>query len=218
MSQNFDLERDLRPEEIAERTELRDQLDDERDALVASIEDRRREIRGFNAKKKKLEAQLRDVRRELKTGRVFESPQTALGLELAPTDPFEVRYPMPRDHERLHAELAVVLQGVLVPSIEKLERWPADSGIFHAVGHWTRTELAYMNAKQHPDIRLPTRDPMPEPLAELRMYLGKASKPRPRAVKVRPAGGTPVRTGQGRRAKGADQVRDSSVKRKRVRA
>src|SRR6187549_2062313 len=75
------IERDLTPSEIAERDKLRDELDEERDGLLVAVEDRRKEIRGFNAKRKRLEAQLRDVRRELRTGKVFESPQVALPFE-----------------------------------------------------------------------------------------------------------------------------------------
>jgi len=206
MTQEFDNERELSPAELAERTVLRDKLDDERDDLIKGIEDRRREIRGFTASRKKIEIRLRDLRREIRTGRVIESPQVSLGLELPATDPFEVRYPMARDFERLHTELAIALQphGGLTPSIEKLEKCAKhpSTGIFQGIAHWARTELAHMNAKEHPEIVLPSRLPMPEKLVEVRMYLAKKIAQRPRAVKVRPAGGTPIRTGQGRRSKG----------------
>jgi hypothetical protein len=198
MSQSFDTERELTLTEIRERTEMRERLDDERDALLAAIEDRRREVRGFTAKRKKIESQLRDVRRELRTGKMFESPQTSLALDLQPPiDPFTARYPIARDHETLHGQLAVVLQGVLVPSIEKLERWATSTGIFHGVANWARTELAYLNAKEHPDLTLPPRNPMPRKLLDLRIYLGKAADKsrkalQPRQAKTRPAGGTPI--------------------------
>jgi hypothetical protein len=202
MTQSFDVERELTLAEIAERTALREKLDDERDDLIAAIESRRRETRGFNAAKKKLESRLRDVRRELRTGRVFESPQGTLPMAIAPTDPFESKYPAARDHETLHGQLAVVLQGVLVPSIERLEKWPIDTGIFHGVAHWARTELAYMNAKEHPELVLPPRFPMPEKLSDVRIYLGGASKRHDRSAyakkaakpaKPRAASRTPVR-------------------------
>ena len=77
-TQSFDTERDLTPDEILERNKLRDDLDEERDALLVAVEDRRKEIRGFNVARKKVEMQLRDVQRELRTGKVFESPQTTL--------------------------------------------------------------------------------------------------------------------------------------------
>jgi hypothetical protein len=207
VTQSFDLERELTPDEIRERTELREQLDDERDTLLAAVEDRRREIRGFNVSRKKLESRLRDVRRELRTGKMFESPQGTLALDLSVPDPFGARYPQARDAEQLHRELAVVLQGVLVPSIERLAKWHPSSAIFQSIAHWARTELAHMNAKEHPTLVLPSRLPMPEKLAELRMYLGRKSQPRPRAVTVRPPTGK-----VGRRAKGAE----GSVKRSRA--
>lgn len=175
-TQDFDTERELTLDEMRERGARRDELDEERDALIGAVEDRRREIRGFNAKRKKIEVQLRDVRRELRTGKVFESPQTTLPIDLSVPDPFEARYPIATDAERLHIQLRVVLQGVLVPSIERLEKWPPSSGIFHAIAHWARTELAYMNEKSEPDLRRPAREPMPEKLAEVRMYLGGASQ------------------------------------------
>lgn len=199
-TQSFDVERELTLSEIRERTELREQLDDERDALLAAVEARRREIRGFNVARKKLESRLRDTRRELRTGKLFESPQGTLPLELQPIDPFEARYSPARDHESLHAQLAVVLQGVLVPSIERLEKWHPDSGIFQGIAHWARTELAYLNAKEHPDLKLPARSPMPEKLADVRIYLGGASKRHERPAKKpakpakpRAASGTPLR-------------------------
>jgi len=197
MTQSLTAERDLTEDEIKGRTKLRDELDDEHDDLIKAVEDRRREIRGFNAKKKKIESQLRDVRRELRTGKMFESPQGTLGFDMTVPDPFSAQYPIAVEHERLHIQLSVVLQGVLVPSIEKLEKWHESEPAFQEIAHWARTELAYMNQKSHPDLELPPRLPMPERLSELRMYLGKASQRRPRAVKVRPVGGTPARTGQG---------------------
>lgn len=75
------LERDLTPAEIEERTALRDQLDDERDDLIGAVEQRRREIRGFNASRKRLESRIRDVRRELRSGKVQESRQMGLALD-----------------------------------------------------------------------------------------------------------------------------------------
>lgn len=200
-------ERDLTPAELEERAALRDKLDDERDALLVSIEDRRREVRGFVARCKKIASQVRDIRREIRSGKVIESPQISLALDLATPDPFAARYPMARDHARLHSELAVVLQGVLVPSIEKLEKWHVASGVFDAMAHWARTELAHMNRKEHPDLQLPQQFPMPVKLAALRAELQCNAEARQRESKrkPRPADGTPVRTGQGRRAKAASK-------------
>lgn len=185
----FDSERDLTEVELHERGILRDKLDDEKDDLIKAVEERRREIRGFNAARKKIERRLLDVRREIRSGKVYESPQGTLAIDMSVPQPFEARYPMASDHARLHSELAVVLQGVLVPSIEKLETLCVhpSTGIFQTLAHWARTELAYMNAKEHPDLALPSRMPMPDKLVELRMYLGRANKPRVRATVIRPA-------------------------------
>jgi hypothetical protein len=195
MAEPFNTERDLTPAELEERTAMRDRLDDERDAIVTLIDDHRRQIRKLNVTRKRHEMSLRSLRLEIRTGKVIESPQVALGLALPPTgDPFEVRYPMARDFQRLHAELAIALQphGGLTPSIEKLEKCAKhpSTGIFQAIAHWARTEVAHINAKEHPDLQLPSRMPMPEKLVEVRMYLAKKTQPRPRAAKVN-TGNTP---------------------------
>jgi hypothetical protein len=196
-----DYERMLSPTEIEERTKQALQMLRQVDQNLAEVSARRREIRALNADRKKLELRATQIRREIDSGKVIEGAQVSLDMDVSLPDPFEARYPMARDHDRLHAALSVVLQGVLVPSLETLEKWHPSTGIFQGIAHWARTELAHMNAKEHPDLQLPSRMPMPEKLAELRMYIGREHRPRPRAAKVRPATGTPVRTGQGRRAK-----------------
>jgi hypothetical protein len=44
----------------------------------------------------------------------------------------------------------------------------ASSSEFHAIANWSRTELAYMNEKEHPELELAPRMPMPQPLFDLR--------------------------------------------------
>lgn len=197
MTDNDTYERDLTPTEIAERTQLRDELDDERDKLLTAVDDRRREVRGFNASRKKLEVRIRDLRREIRSGKVLESRQMTFAMELLPPSAFESRYPMAGDAEALRRQLAIVFQGVLVPSIDKISEWHPSSPLFQMVAHWTRTEHAHMNATSHPELQLPSRLPMPRDLAKLRA----AEKKPARRAKVRPAGGTPIRTGQGSRSK-----------------
>lgn len=208
MTETLDFERALTPQEIEERTALHLQLAKQVAANLADVAVRRKEIRTLNGQRRALDVQSAQVLREITTGTVLETRQGKLPLDVSGGEPFGARYPMCRDAQRLHAELAVVLQnqGGLVPSIEKLERWHPSTPEFQKIAHWSRTELAHMNAKEHPDIQLPPRLPMPHELVELRMYLARASKPRkeragkPRAAKVRPSSGTPTaRVGRGRR-------------------
>lgn len=189
-------ERDLTDTEIAERTALHLQLAQQIAENLGSVESKRKEIRALNASRKKLDIRSTEVLRELRTGKVFEGAQTSLALDLSVPDLFAARYPMARDHERLQSELSVVLQGVLVPSIEKLERWHPSSPEFQMIANWSRTELAYLNAKEHPELELAPRMPMPQPLFDLRMFLGQQTPRKKRArkpAKPRPASGTPVR-------------------------
>lgn len=98
-------------------------------------------------------------------------------------DPFAARYPMATDHGKLRGDLAVVLgnRGLRVPSLDELRQWHERSGVFDALAHWARLEIAHMNAKEHPEIQIPGRIDMPEKLAEL---LGeKPKKRRTRAPK-----------------------------------
>lgn len=192
-------ERRLSPAEIEERKNEALRTMRDIDANLADVATRRREIRTLNADRKKLELKSTQLRREADSGVVVETAQAELAIDTSVADPFNARYPMARDHQRLQGELAVVLQGVLVPSVEKLEQWHPNSGVFDAIAHWARVEIAYMNRRNHPDLPLPPRAPMPEKLAELRMYLGKQGAKRPRAAKVRPAGAPTKRP----RARGA---------------
>lgn len=214
-------ERDLTPKELEQRTARRDQLDDQRDDLIASVAERRKEIRALNASKKRLELELLDVRREIRSGKVIESKQLAFPIvEVTDNaDPFEKAFPQALTAERLHRDLSLVLQGVLVPSIATIEEW--HPGIFLGIAHWARVELAYMNRNgMTTPLELPPRGRMPDKLAEARELLGRrpAKKKRgerapqsptvgelaeaeaaawaPTAGKKRPARKTKVRTGK----------------------
>lgn len=188
MTDSDSFERQLTHAEIDERAEQREDLEDERDKLLVSVEDRRKEIRAFVAKRKKLEMQIRDLRREIRSGTVLEPKQVKLAFPPAPvlageaTSLLERIFPVPRDAEALHSMLSVVFQGRLVPSIEKCEKWKPSSGIFFAVSQWARSELAHMNAKDlarsHPELSLPVRTPMPVALSEVRQLLSLAEKKR----------------------------------------
>jgi hypothetical protein len=161
-TQSFDTERELTAEEIRERGELRDQLDEERDGLLVAVEDRRREIRGFNVKRKQLEAQLRDVRRELRTGKVFESPQTALPFEQPAAqarhgegellDPVELRH-----------LITCVRPPELWPTVTEIEGWHEQ--VRADVQKWCRDE--HTRADPIAGVPLPPASAMPDVLANI---------------------------------------------------
>lgn len=186
-------ERDLTPEEITARGKLRDELDNERDALIASVEDRRKEIRGFNVKRKRIEVQLRDVRRELSTGKVFESRQTSLALD-APAarhgegellDPIELRH-----------LITCVRPREAWPTVKQVESWHEQ--VRADVQKWCRAE----HTRAHPitGLPLPASFDMPNVLANIvfdreneRERKAERKKAAARPAKPRPASGTPVR-------------------------
>ena len=190
-----DLYRALTPAEIEERTAQHLDLEHERDLHLADVATFRSQIRKLNVKIKKLDREGAQLRLEIRTGQVLEDKQAklAFGVEPSPPSPLDQLFPLPRDHQQLHALLAVVLQnqGGLVPSIEKLEKWGTSTGVFDAMATWARTEIAYRNAKEHPELNLPPRTPMPRKLSELRMYLGQQIEARKKraatAAKPRPA-------------------------------
>lgn len=207
-------ERDLTPAEIEDRKALNLDLQSERDQNLTDIAQFRSQIRKLNAANKKLEQQSAQVRHEIRSGKVLESRQVELAFGVAPLpDPFEAyrtRYPLARDHERLHSQLSVILQGVLVPNIEKLERWSTASGIFHACASWASLELAYMNAKEHPDLALPPRGVMPVKLSELRAELGRAAEAARKASRKRKAQPTVGELDEERAPRAAKKARRSS--------
>lgn len=186
MTESF--ERDLTPDEIRERDKLRNDLDEERDLLLGSIEDRRREIRGFNSKKKKIEVQLRDVRRELRTGKVFESPQS--------TFPFEDPLAEGRHGEGALLEPDELRELVMAvrpregwPTLKEIKRWHPE--VRADVQKWCRVE----HARVSPIAGAPLLQPiaMPNVLEnivfaheEQQLAKRKASKV---AAKTRPSGG-----------------------------
>lgn len=162
-TQSFSTERDLTPTELAERDELRDQLDEERDGLITAVEDRRREIRGFNVKRKKIEVQLRDVRRELRTGKVFESPQTLM--------PFEEPAPATARHGEgelldpveLRHLITCVRPRELWPTVKEVQGWHEQ--VRADVQRWCRVEHA--RATPIAGLPLPESFAIPNVLANI---------------------------------------------------
>lgn len=171
-AQSFDTERDLTADEIAERSKLRDELDEERDGLITAVEDRRREIRGFTAKRKKIEAQLRDVRRELRTGKVFDSPQTALAFpDASPAlarhgegellDPVELRH-----------LITCVRPPEFWPTLRDVESWHEQ--VRADVQKWCRTE--HTRAAPIAGSPLPDSFDMPNVLQNIRFRVEEEIK------------------------------------------
>lgn len=101
------------------------------------------------------------------------------------TDRFAELYPMARDHEKLRADLAVVLQnaggGPTREQLEACTRMGSERPLFDEIAHWTRVELAHMNATEHSDWELPSRLPMPRALRKL------LPKPVPKRTRSRKA-------------------------------
>lgn len=190
-------ERALTDAEIEERKALNLDLQGQRDQNLADISQFRSQIRKLNAANKKIELHSAQVRHEIRSGKVLESRQVKLAFGVEPIEPGPLQaiyrlYPLARDHEVLHRALSTILQGILVPSVEKLERWPTSSGIFDAIATWASIELAYMNRKEHPELDLPERKAMPVKLSELRAELQRAVEQREgkrRKRKQQPTGG-----------------------------
>src|SRR3954471_10940869 len=94
------IERELTPIEIEERTKQKLDLQGKRDDNLIEIGEKRRQIRMLVAANKRLELQSSEVRREIRTGKVFESRQVLLPLDEPPArhgdgalaDPVELRH------------------------------------------------------------------------------------------------------------------------------
>lgn len=158
-------ERDLTPEEIIARGKLRDELDEERDGLLAAVEDRRKEIRGFNVKRKTLEVQLRDVRRELRTGKVFESRQTSLALDEPPAPAPPARHGEGEllDPIELRHLITCVRPREAWPTVKQVESWHEQ--VRADVQKWCRDE----HTRAHPiaGMPLPPAGSMPNVLENI---------------------------------------------------
>lgn len=187
-------ERELTLDEIKQRTDLALQLMNDRDCFAVSIDDARREIRRYKTEQRQLDVQVSGLRREISSGKALIPRQSELPIDLGVpaepelTDP-AVLYPMARDHMRLRSDLQIALQGVLAPTLEQLERHHVGSPAFDAIAHWTRAELAHMNAKEiarsHPDLQLWSRPPKPPELAQMQKELGRR-KPGKKRKAARP--------------------------------
>lgn len=194
------VERQLTAIEIRQRQVDHLRLLNEIDNYDSEVEENKRCIREAQTEKARLMVREREIRRELRSGTVWEARQVKMTFingstdEPAPDigppappkddwDRFVEHWPVAREHAPLHGDLSVVLQGVNVPTIDQVREWHPDSGIFQGIAHWVRLELAHMNAKSNPGLWLPSRQTMPEPLAELTK--GKAPKKK-RAKKAEP--------------------------------
>lgn len=76
--QNPFIERQLTPLEIKERTAIALDLMEERDDIVSSIDEKRREIKELNVDKDRLDARIAQLRREVRNGKVLEPRQTSM--------------------------------------------------------------------------------------------------------------------------------------------
>ena len=96
-------------------------------------------------------------------------------------DPFGRRYPMARTVARLRDDLAVVLQGVLVPTSVQLDLVVPGSTLWDRLAHWTRVELCRANLTEHPELEvyLPAHNAMPRELVAMRKAL-KEAEPKPK--------------------------------------
>jgi hypothetical protein len=183
-AQSFDTERDLTPDEIIARSKLRDELDEERDGLITAVEDRRREIRGFVAKRKKIEAQLRDVRRELRTGKVFDSPQVPLVFpDVLPTLARHGEGELLDPAELLHL-ITCVRPREFWPSLTDVESWHEQ--VRADVQKWCRTE--HTRAAPIAGSPLPDSFDMPNVLQNIRFRVEEKAARKRKAASKRKAG------------------------------
>jgi hypothetical protein len=193
------IERELTPIEIEERTKQNLDLQGKRDDNLIEIGEKRRQIRMLVAANKRLELQSSEVRREIRTGKVFESRQGLLPLDEPPArhgegalvDPVELRH-----------MITCVRPREFWPTVKQVATWHEQ--VRADVQRWCRAE----HARAHPiaGAPLPPAFAMPNVLENIALELEeserikrKASKAAARAAKVRPASGTPLRTGQGRK-------------------
>lgn len=200
------IERDLEVAEIEERKALNLDLQTERDENLAEVDEKRRQIRMLNVARKKLELRSAEVRREIRTGKVFESRQGLLALDEPEArcgagellEPGELRH-----------LIACVRPRELWPTVAQVETWHWQ--VRADVQRWCRVEHARANPIA--GAPLPASFPMPNVLENVAFDREdrKAGKKRKagkvRAAKPRPASGTPIRKGQGKHAPGATRGR-----------
>lgn len=184
-------ERELSPHEVEQRKNLTLDLMGERDDLLSAVDEKRLEIRRLNAQRKKLDSRTAQLRREIRSRKVLEPRQTEMVMPPGEVDSLETPYRLAQDTASLRVDLSIALQGVCVPSVEQLSKWPPGSPTFDLFAHWARREIAHMNANASPStdpalLSASPRLPMPKKLAVLRNGLlramgpagGKARKPR----------------------------------------
>lgn len=176
-------ERDLSALEIEQRKSLTLELLGERDDNLVAVEEKRREIRALNAARKKLDVRTAGLRREIRSGKVFESRQTELPLD---PDPVASGYPLARTGTELRDQLFVVLSGERIPGPKQLARWRPE--YFEEVARWAQNEL---DAREHPERATPA--PMPQPLTDLRLELRQRRRGKKKTTSAPSADGARAR-------------------------
>lgn len=188
------VERQLTRTEIRQRQVDHLRLLTEIDNYQSEIEEHARCSKDAKTEISRLQTRERELRRELRSGTVWEARQRKLGFADGSTDDpaedidppehdkpeltdaddgdrnwaaFATQWPQARDHEQLRTDLSVALQGVGVPTLEQLRQWHPDSGLFQGAAHWARLEVAHLNAGEFPQIKIPGRQPMPASLTAL---------------------------------------------------
>lgn len=158
------LERFLTVEEIEERKTLNLALQSERDDNLAEVDEKRRQIRALNVARKKLELESAEIRREIRNGKVFESRQGVLALDLVPAAP-------PARHGEGPLLDAVELRH-LITCVRPREFWPTVKQVasWHEqvradVQRWCRVELA--RAAPITGLPLPAAFQMPNVLENI---------------------------------------------------
>jgi hypothetical protein len=141
-NENGMYERPLGPDEIEERKTLNLALQGERDDNLAEVDEKRRQIRALNVARKKLELQSAEVRREIRLGRVLESRQGLLALDVPAPVPSTARHgegPL-LDAVELRHLITCVRPRELWPTVAAVESWHEQ--VRADVQKWCQVELA----------------------------------------------------------------------------
>lgn len=183
--------RELTPVELEERNKLNLDLQGQRDDNLTEISEKRRQIRMLNVSNKRLELQSAEVRREIRTGKVFESRQGLLALDEPPARHGEGAL---LDPIELHHLITCVRPRELWPTVKQVGAWHEQ--VRADVQKWCRAEHARANPIA--GAPLPPASPVPNVLENIALDLEharetarKAKRKAPPARKVKPSGGKP---------------------------
>jgi|GEM_PF-5406099 len=196
-------ERDLTPEEIEERKTLNLALQAECDENVAEVSDKRKQIRALNVARKKLELESAEIRREIRTRKVFESRQGVLALDqpAPPLGSWSALTGEPRHGEGpllepvdLRYLIACVRPPEMVPTIKQVKSWHEQ--VRADVQRWCRVE--HTRAAPIAGLALPAAYPMPSVLENI-VFERDASIRKDKAAK-RKAGKRKATAKRGRKA------------------